>query len=332
MKTHPREVKAKVLLHRKVGPETFLLRLLSPEIARLAQPGQFVMLRVSDSNDPFLRRPFGFFRIFPPQGKRKRPEDEGALEICYQVVGRGTSRMAQLRMGERLDVLGPMGKGFWPVEGRSRALLIGGGIGIAPLVAWAEQLRGEQGKKKRFPKTTGRLEEVLVLLGGKSREKIPGIREFIRMGFEPQMATEDGSLGIQGLATDLLERELLTQGHKSVVLYSCGPLPMLTRVAQIADQFDLPCQVLLEARMACGVGACLGCVVKVRDNGVRESSEGEEAGSTRAIVHLEGGGGEGAIGCIQEDSTPMITEAPAFRYVRVCKEGPVFEAKDVLWE
>src|SRR4030043_246270 len=128
------------------------------------------MLRVSDSTDPFLRRTFSFFRIFPPQGERKRPEDEGALEICYQVVGRGTSRMAQLRMGERLDVLGPLGK-------------------------------------------------------------IQGIRERQRMGFEPQVATEDGSLGIQGLATDLLERELLTQGPKSVALYSCGPWPMLARVA-----------------------------------------------------------------------------------------------------
>jgi len=332
MKTHPREVKAKVLLQRKVGPETFLLRLLSPEIARLALPGQFVMLRVSDSTDPFLRRPFSFFRIFPPQGKRKGPEDEGALEICYQVVGRGTSRMAQLRMGERLDVLGPLGKGFGLAEGRSRILLIGGGIGIAPLVAWAEQLRREGGKKKRFAKASGSSQEVLILLGGKSRGKIPGIRELQRMGFEPQVATEDGSLGIQGLATDLLERELLTQGPKSVALYSCGPLPMLARVAQIADQFDLPCQVLLEARMACGVGACLGCMVKARDKGIRGSPEEEELESSRTIGRWEGESEEGTMSSKPEGSRTMIAEIPAFRYVRVCKEGPVFEARDILWE
>ncbi len=335
MKPKPiEEVKARIQQHRRVGVDYFRLRLLCPEIARLAQPGQFVMLRVSDSSDPLLRRPFSFFRIFPPRTKkRKRPEDEGALEICYQVVGRGTSRMTQLREGERLDVLGPLGKGFWPEEGRSLAILIGGGIGVAPLVAWAEQLRREQGKKKRFSKTSGNLKEVLVLIGGKSRDKIPGIREFMRMGLEPQIATEDGSLGFQGLATDLLERELVTQGHKSAALYSCGPLPMLARVAQITDQFDLPCQVLLESRMACGVGACLGCAVKVRDRTLRGALEDEDARAQGAAVHLEDRCGEEMAGSWREGLAPIIAEPPAFfRYVRACKEGPVFEARDILWE
>lgn len=332
MKTHPREVKARILLHRRIASDYFRLRLLCPDIARLAQPGQFILLRVNELRDPFLRRPFSFSRILPPKGKRARPEDEGALEICYKIVGRGTLLMTQLREGQRLDVLGPLGKGFWAPEGQKRAILIGGGIGIAPLFPWAEELGGERKKKKRLPKTSEENPEVLVLIGGKSREKILGIREFKKIGVEPQVATEDGTLGMQGLATDLLERELMTQGPKSASLYACGPMPMLARVAQIADQFDLPCQVLLEARMACGVGACLGCAVKVKEGALRGMPESEEFSAAREETRLAGECGEGEMGSNIENMIPVIAEVPAFRYARACKEGPVFEAREILWE
>jgi dihydroorotate dehydrogenase electron transfer subunit len=332
MKTHPKELKAKILFHRRIASDYFRLRLLCPDIARSAQPGQFILLRVNELRDPFLRRPFSFSRIFPPKGKRTRPEDEGALEICYKIVGRGTFLMTQLREGQRLDVLGPLGKGFWAPEGQKRAILVGGGIGIAPLIPWAEELRGERGKKRRIPKNLEENPEVLVLIGGKSREKILGIREFKKIGFEPQVATEDGTLGMQGLATDLLERELMTHGPKSASLYACGPMPMLARVAQIADQFDLPCQVLLEARMACGVGACLGCAVKVKERTLRGMPESEESPAAREGARLAGECGEGEMGSPQESLIPVIAEVPAFRYARACKEGPVFEAKEILWE
>jgi len=334
MKAYPREVKARILVHRRITADYFRLRLLCPEIAHLAQPGQFIMLRVNELRDPFLRRPFGFSRIFPPRQKRARAEEEGALEICYQIVGRGTSLMSQLREGERLDILGPLGKGFWAKEGQKRTILVGGGIGIAPLISWAEKLCKVEGKKKRLTRNSEELPEVFVLIGAKSQDKILGIREFKEMGLNAQVATEDGSMGIHGLATDLLERELLTKGHHSTSLYTCGPMPMLTRIAQIADQFDLPCQVLMETRMACGVGACLGCALKVKERAFREMPE---MGVSRSAEVKEEITAESERGDMEKEKReeifrPVIAEAQTFRYALACKEGPVFEARDILWE
>jgi len=332
MKIHPKEVKARVLLHRRIGPDYFRLRLLCPEVARPAHPGQFAMLRVSEWRDPFLRRPFGFCRIFSPKGRRVRPEDEGAVEIWYKVVGRGTALMSQIREGQRVDLLGPLGKGFWAAEGKKQAILVGGGIGIAPLMAWAEELQLGRRKMKRPPKISEEAQEVLILIGGKNAEEILGVREFKQMGFEPQVATEDGRLGMQGLATDLLERELLTQGPAAAAIYACGPIPMLTRVAQIAEQFDVPCQVLVESRMACGIGACLGCAVKVREEGVPKMSGAGDFLAGREGAPPECGGEEGGGGASREGLIPLIAEPPPFRYVRACKEGPVFDAREILWE
>ena len=327
-----REVKAKILLHRRVGAEYFRLRLLCPEIARLAHPGQFVMLRIHEWADPFLRRPFSFSRIFPPQVKKKKPLDEGGVEICYQVVGRGTSLMTQLQEGQRVDLLGPLGNGFWTEEGRNRSVLVGGGIGSAPLLSWAQELRGARPLKKRAPRDAGGAHEVIFLLGGKSRERILGIAECRQMGVEAVIATEDGSFGTRGLATDLLEREFLEGRYESTVIYACGPHAMLTRVAQMADQFDVPCQVLLESRMACGVGACLGCTVKIREDRP-PGTEGRKDNS-RPPGEASPGAAEGECGTNggPEGFMPVISESPPFRYARACKEGPVFDTRTILWE
>jgi dihydroorotate dehydrogenase electron transfer subunit len=240
--------------------------------------------------------------------------------------------MTQLREGERVDILGPLGQGFWVAGGGNRAILIGGGVGIAPLIPWAEQLQQEKRKRKRPAQSLEEGPEVLVLIGGKNRDRILGMKELKKIGGEPQVATEDGSLGIQGLATDLLERELMTQGSKWASLYACGPMPMLARVAQIAEQFDLPCQVLMEAHMACGVGACLGCAVKVKEHDSRGIPEGEEPTAAGERMVSAGECGEGELGSAKESVIPVIAEAPAFRYARACKEGPVFEAREILWE
>jgi NAD(P)H-flavin reductase len=216
------------------------------------------------------------------------------------------------------------------VEGRQQVILVGGGIGVAPLLPWAEQLQGE--RKKKVPKSPEENPGVLVLIGGKSRDKILGMRELKKIGCEPQIATEDGSLGMQGLASDLLERELMTQSSKSTSVYACGPMPMLAKVAQIADQFDLPCQVLVEARMACGVGACLGCAVKVKKHAAGRTSENGEATTAEEQIVSAGECGGGEMGSAKENLFPVITEIASFRYARACQEGPVFEAKEILWE
>jgi len=329
MNPYPKELKAKILLHRRISSDYFRLQLACPEIARSARPGQFLMLRINELQDPFLRRPFGFSRIFPPREKKRKPTDEGAVEICYQTVGRGTQLMTQLQEGGRLDLLGPLGNGFWAEEGCSRAILVGGGIGVPPLLAWAQKLRKAGAGKKKSPKSPGESAEVTFLIGAKNKDKVLGAGECRRWGIEVQVATEDGGLGTQGMVTDLLEKELMTGRHSATAIYACGPNPMLARVAQVADQFDLPCQVLLESRMACGVGACLGCTVKYRQELSKQEGRGRDSARPPQESDFAAEGEERAI---REGAIPEISEPPPFRYARVCKEGPVFNARKIFWD
>ncbi len=323
MNPRPREVKAKILLHQRIGSDYFRLQLACPEIARLARPGQFLMLRITELKDPFLRRPFSFSQIFPPREVKKKPLDEGGVEICYQTVGRGTRLMTQLQEGERVDLLGPLGNGFWLEDRCSRVILVGGGIGVPPLLSWAQELRKKGSGGKRSGKAPEGSPELIFLMGAKSKEKIMGVGECRKWGIEVQVATEDGSLGLKGMVTDLLERELMTGQHASTALYACGPNPMLIQIAQVAEQFDRPCQVLLESRMACGVGACLGCTVKYREE--REPSQ------LSALPNQESPAGEEEEEKENREGA-MISETPPFRYARVCKEGPVFDARKIFWD
>ena len=325
MNLHPREVKAKILLHRRIGSDYFRLQLACPEIARLARPGQFLMLRITDLKDPFLRRPFSFSQIYRPQEVKKKPLNEGGVEICYQAVGRGTRLMTQLQEGQRVDLLGPLGNGFWPEDQCSWVILVGGGIGVPPLLSWAQELRRKRAGKKRSAKASEAPQELLFLMGAKNKEKIMGLSECRKWGIEVQVATEDGSLGVKGMVTDLLERELMTGQHGATAIYACGPNPMLVQIAQVAEQFDRPCQVLLESRMACGVGACLGCTVKYREE--------RETAQFSALLNPEfPAGEEGEEQESREGAIPMISEIPPFRYARVCKEGPVFDARKIFWD
>ncbi len=318
MKGKIKEVKAKIISHSRLGEKYYNLRLLAPEIARLAQPGQFVMLRVAEGHDPYLRRPFSLARIFPP-GPKDKEKKEGAVEIWYEVKGRGTQLMSKLRAGEKVDILGPLGRGFWYAEKLKKGILVGGGIGIAPLIAWAEKMQKEKSERRLASEDL----EVLVLVGGKRREEILGWRELKKMKLEPQIITEDGSWDRIGLVTDLLEKELMTGRNEDTVIYACGPWAMLAKVAQIADQFDIPCQVLLESRMACGLGACLGCAVKVR----REQEKKED----RANSFSQDGSRAAEFFGDREGKIEVNASLP-FRYARVCQEGPVFLATTIIWE
>ncbi len=332
MMPSPKESKAKVLLHRKIAMDTFRLRLLCPEIASLAEPGQFILLRVNDLGDPFLRRPFSFSRIFTPAGRKLAYRDEGGIEILYRIVGHGTSLMTRIQVGQRLEVLGPLGNGFRLVEGKGRSILVGGGIGVAPLLAWAEKLKGKQSKAKKKNVLSRQLNEVCFLVGAKSREEVIGVQEIKKMKCVPHIATEDGSMGVRGIATDLLERELLERGHEGTAIYACGPMAMLNRVAQIADQFDLSCQVLMESRMACGLGACLGCVVKVRQREGNLPADGAESVAKGRESTCPEGIRESEMEPTKRRGVPPIDVGLPFRYARACQEGPVFEAREILWE
>lgn len=238
--------KTMVLSNQEISPGYFRMKILAPGFGTQAKPGQFVMVRVQTSLPPLLRRPFGIFRtgFLPPDCEGLPPREY--LEILYKVVGRGTGTMSTLHEGDRVEVLGPLGKGFDPGDPATEKILVGGGIGLVPLFMLAGELT-----------RTGR---VRLLMGGRTRDDILAVTEFERLGVETYVSTDDGSLGEEGLVTQVLLRKL--DKYPRAAVYACGPMPMIEAVYRICAERGVPLQVSLEALMACGVGACLGCVVK----------------------------------------------------------------------
>lgn len=235
-----------VLSNQEISPGYYRMRILAPGYHALAQAGQFVMFRVQRSLPPLLRRPFGIFRtgFLAPDCDGMPPKE--FIELVYKVVGLGTEIMQELHEGDKIELLGPLGRGFDLGAPDEDKILVGGGIGLVPLYMLAEKLEN---------KSKARL-----LMGGRTRDDIITVTEFERLGVETYVSTEDGSLGEEGLVTQVLERKL--EKYPKATVYACGPMPMLDAVQQICKRYNAPLQVSLEALMACGVGACLGCVVK----------------------------------------------------------------------
>ena len=238
--------KTMVLSNQEISPGYFRMRILAPGFGETARAGQFIMFRVQTSLPPLLRRPFGIFRtgFLPPDCEGQAPKEY--VELLYKVVGRGTTIMAGLHHGDRVEVLGPLGKGFDVGPAAEEKILVGGGIGLVPLYMLARELT--------------RTSSVRLLMGGRTREDILAVTEFERLGVGTYVSTDDGSLGEEGLVTQVLERKL--DKHPLARVYACGPMPMIEAVQRICSARKVPLQVSLEALMACGVGACLGCVVK----------------------------------------------------------------------
>lgn len=218
------------------------------------QPGQFYMLMAADrwgggaGERPFLPRAFSVLRAAPAG----EGGDAVALEFLVEDVGPGTRRLCELAPGEGLSLVGPLGNGFAPPRDGRRALLVGGGVGIAPLAIWEDEL-GDQ---------------ATVLLGFRDAAHAAAA-ELLRGA---QVATDDGSSGHHGLVTDLLDDELDGDPHAEV--YACGPPAMLEAVRLICSVREIPAQLALESGMACGFGACFGCVVETRSGYVRLCLDG----------------------------------------------------------
>lgn len=235
-----------ILSNQEVSPGYFRMRILAPGFGAQVRPGQFLMFRIQRTLPPLLRRPFGIFRtgFLPPDCAGQPPKEY--LEILYKVVGRGTTLMSELHSGDRVEVLGPLGRGFDLGAAGGEKILVGGGIGLVPLFMLADELI--------------RTSPVRLLMGGRTREDILAVTEFERLGVETYVSTDDGSLGEEGLVTAVLERKL--DKYPGASVYACGPMPMIEAVQRICTGRGVSLQVSLEALMACGVGACLGCVVK----------------------------------------------------------------------
>ncbi len=244
----------RVRFQRTLSPEYRHLGVAVPGLTRVFEPGQFVMLRSGRSLDPLLGRAFSIYRI-----------SEGAdpvLEILYKVMGKGTNYLAQLEPGEPVEVLGPLGNGFAVPADERTTVLVAGGIGVPPIAALAERLR----RDASAPRTSdvGPRTGLQVFLGGKTSADILCVKEFEATGAALSLTTEDGSLGSTGKITDLVEPFLRSGLSYPIGVYVCGPPGLLLAVAWMTEALDIPCQVSVEASMACGFGACMGCAVQSR--------------------------------------------------------------------
>ena len=225
---------------------------LTVEADMSGKPGQFIQVRLP-SKEFTLRRPFGIAAL-----------KEGQVTMFYRVVGRGTEYLKTLQIGDMVNLLGALGNGFTLNEGK--VLLVGGGLGLAPLIFAASELK-----------------DVDVLIGGKNAEEVNlWLSEFKPLVNELFIATDDGSAGIHGFVTELLPEILSKNKYKAIL--TCGPEIMMRRVAALAKESDIPCQVSLEKRMGCGLGACLSCSI--------DTINGRQ---------------------------------------KICKDGPVFNAKEVFY-
>lgn len=230
-----------------IAPGYRVLFFHSPEIALAATPGQFVMLKIDNSFDPLLPRPMSIHSLIK-DGKRRI-----GFTILYKTVGKGTRLLAEKRSGERLGVTGPLGKGFQlnHLTSGYEPIIVAGGIGVAPLLFLAYELV----EKGSTPS---------VLVGANSQEELLGLDEFESLGVTPQVSTDDGSKGVKGMVTDLLASYLESRKRAPGEVFACGPSAMLKEVVYLASRHGLKSQLSLEQRMACGLGACLGCVVSVK--------------------------------------------------------------------
>lgn len=271
-------------------------------LARAAAPGQFVHVLCGegprgDGLHRYLRRPFSIFRV---------ERAAGTVSFLFRVVGDGTRWLARRRPGDVLSVLGPLGNGFPAARSGEEALLVGGGVGVPPLFFLAREL-------------VARRVRVRALLGARTAADLVAEEEFRALGVPLAVATEDGSRGHRGLVTDLLEEALAgAAGSEGAVVYACGPAGMLRAVQALAGRANAAAYLCLEERMACGVGACLGCPAAV---------PGGPEGEPLPVGPLPDPAERAAAYALA--ARAARGEAPV-SYRRVCVDGPVFPAWGVV--
>ncbi|MCC5464887.1 dihydroorotate dehydrogenase electron transfer subunit [Pelosinus baikalensis] len=230
-------VEARIVRNTEIGVNVKELVLYAPEIAAQAVPGQFLHVRVADSYYPLLRRPLSI---------SSADRITGTVSTIYRVVGQGTACLAALSSKDSVDCMGPLGNGF-VIHGQ-RSLLVGGGMGLAPLMFLAGAL---------CPRP------IEILMGGRTKEEMFWADMFHNKCDAIHITTDDGTLGSCGVTLDLLP-EVLKSGAFDVI-YTCGPRTMMEGVVKVAKTYNIPCQVSLEEYMACGIGGCLSCTCAGKD-------------------------------------------------------------------
>jgi dihydroorotate dehydrogenase electron transfer subunit len=267
---------------------------------RIPVPGQFYMLQAGDTYDPLLKRPFSIFKTEQKSACKRQASSvkrHMTLSFLYRIRGKGTLSLSRLKSGDIINVIGPLGNSY--PEPYGDFIAVAGGIGIASLFPLLEKYKNR----------------AYLFYGARNKEELVMLNEVKALSKEIFIATDDGSEGQKGLVTDLLKDffdasqippfpPLLKGGEGGLPIYACGSTPMLKELFKLVTRYSLPCKcyVSLEEHMACGVGACLGCVTKVR----RQASSVKRQAS--------------------------VVKKSDWIYERVCKEGPVFEIEDIVWE
>lgn len=264
MKTN---IKAKLIKIEQLKKDIYKFSLEAKEIVENAKPGQFIEVRVLDNIEPLLRRPISIYNL---------DKENGILEFIFQVKGKGkgTEILAKRKIGEEIDIIGPLGEGTFEIKNYENVAIIGGGIGTFPLYELSKQLKNN---------TTS---NVNIYIGFRNKDYVVLEEEFKKVSNKLVITTDDGTYGIKGFAINELKKDIETS--KIDKIFACGPLPMLKAIQVLATEKNIPCQISLEEKMACGLGVCLGCAVK-------------------------------------KANTPNGTT----EYWHVCKNGPVFNSKDV---
>lgn len=237
-----------------VTRDVYVMTVTAPHCFASAVPGQFIMVRIKGREFPFLPRPFSIHSL-------AREGESTTMEILYQVVGDGTRLISSLGNGDSLTILGPLGKGFDIRHDRRTVVLIAGGVGIAPLYFLAEHYKERHGGGDEYRR-------IICFLGARTADSIVGRERMERFCDAVIVSTDDGSKGYCGTVTNCLgDNSEVLAASDDVMLYCCGPDGMMKQVASMAGDRSIPCQVSMEARMACGIGACLGCSVKMKGDG-----------------------------------------------------------------
>jgi len=246
------QVNAEILHQEKIAEKTYLIRLRCPEIASLIRPGQFIMIRIPTGSDPLLGRPFALYDLaFDLNGVLL------GIDVVYLQVGKMTCLLPNLTVGKFVEVWGPLGKPFPIFPDVKKVTFVAGGIGQTPFLTFAKQLLGIHGYGGDAPRKM--LDSVEMIYGVRNKSYFAGVSEFEKAGIQMALATDDGSKGFHGRVTQLLEQKPATDHW-----YGCGPEPMLKALGDLAHEKKVSCHVSLESPMACGLGICFSCVVKVK--------------------------------------------------------------------
>ena len=235
---------------------------------------------------PYLRRPFSI------AGRWDDPvSGYSEIDLIYRVIGKTTGRMAALTVGDNISILGPLGHGFSLPQEMTTALLVGGGVGIPPMIYLAKKLQRQGIHALAFIGAQRADLIPLHIIGSVGLEPALNVREFTAFNTPTLIATDDGSLGQKGFVTQALQRYCRSKPQNGAVVFCCGPTPMMRATALVAAELQLPCYASLEQPMACGMGTCQSCVIKYR---------------------------------------PAASED--WVYKLTCKDGPVFNTADILWQ